>query len=68
MRAAGSRLPQARLNETLVKRIREEYEAAQAEIKRLKPKASVVALAKEYGVTRQTITRAINGENWGHVR
>ena len=68
MRAKGFQLPQAKLNEKLVAQMRHDYFDAKAQIEALKPKASIKALAEQYGVDRTTIRRALDGSNWGHVR
>lgn len=64
----GIELPQSKLNEKLVKKIREEYAQAQAEIKRLRSQYSSKALAKEYGVHVRTMDKVLTYETWSHVK
>ena len=48
----------ARLTETIVAEIHARYEAGESQY----------ALAREFGVTQQTISKSILGETWRHVR
>lgn len=64
----GMDLPQSKLNEQLVKRIREEYAMGQEEIARLRARYSRKALAKEYGVHIKTIEKVLTYETWSHVQ
>ena len=64
----GSDLPQAKLNDALVRRIREEHARAQDEIRAIKARYSPKALAREYGVTMRTIEAVISYQTWRHVR
>ena len=63
----GFELPQSKLNESLVKRIREEYEVARKERERLQREYSAKGLAKKYGVHIRTMEKMLSGETWGHV-
>lgn len=63
----GSDLPQSKLNETLVRKIREDYETARAEIKRLQTEYSSKGLAKRYGVHHRTMDKVLSGETWSHI-
>ena len=66
--ARGSELPQAKLNETLVRRIRAEH-AAKEELKRvLDREFSAAAFAKRYQVSVPTITKVLCYDTWRHVR
>jgi HNH endonuclease len=56
--ARGRRLPQAKLTETDVAAIREEYRALSV---------TQQDLAERYGVHQVTISRAITGKDWKHV-
>lgn len=64
----GSALPQARLNETLVRRIRAEFAAKEAEKKRLDALYSAEAQAARYGVSVNTIHKVNTYATWRHVR
>lgn len=55
--ARGTRAPGAKLNDELVKEIRERYFAGEGSN----------SLGREYGVDRHTIHCAAIGRNWGHV-
>jgi hypothetical protein len=63
----GSELPQSKLNETLVKKIREDYEFARNEIARLQRHYSAKGLAEYYGVHVRTMEKMLSGESWSHV-
>lgn len=64
----GTQLPQAKLNETLVRRIRAEFAAKEAEKKRLDALYSAEAQAKRYGVTASTIDKVNTYATWRHVK
>ncbi len=64
----GEALPQSKLNATLVKRIRTEHAAKEAEKRRLDALYSAAAFAKRYGVSVPTITKVLTYETWRHVR
>ena len=66
--ARGERLPQSKLTAETVRQMRQDYAEAQQRIHDLKRKASIKALAAEYGVDRKTIRLALSGETWAHVR
>ena len=68
MRARGSQLPQARLDEQAVRQMRADYAEAQQRIHDLRKRYSVKALAAEHGVGTDTIKKALSGATWGHVR
>ena len=63
----GMDLPQSKLNEKLVKKIRQDYREAREEIKRLQTKYSSKGLAKEYGVHVRTMDKVLTYETWRHV-
>lgn len=63
----GSELPQSKLNETLVARIRQQHAAKEAEKRRLDAEYSAHALAKQYGVHYRTIEKILSYETWRHV-
>ena len=63
----GFDLPQSKLNEALVKRIRKDYEGARKERERLEREYSAKGLAKKYGVHIRTMEKMLSGETWGHV-
>lgn len=65
--ARGAELPQAKLNETLVRRIRAEH-AAKEEIKRtLDKEFSAEAFARRYGVSVNTVTKVLSYATWRWV-
>ena len=64
----GAELPQAKLNDSIVRRIRAEHAQAQADIKQIKARYSPSALAREYGVTMRTIEAVLAYQTWRHVR
>ena len=64
----GTELPQAKLNDTLVRRIRAEHAQAQSDIRAIKALYSPQALAVEYGVTMRAIEAVISYQTWRHVR
>lgn len=64
----GSELPQSRLNETLVRLIREQHSAKEEEKRKLDEKFSVAAFAKRYQVHPHTIEKALSYATWKHVK
>ena len=64
----GSALPQAKLSEAIVRRVRKEYAARQQEIIEMRQEFSIAAFADHYGVSVNAMDRAIRGETWKHVR
>lgn len=63
----GTSLPQAKLNEKLVARIRAEYSASRDIIQYLTQGYSAKSLAKKYGVHERTMENVLRGETWSHV-
>lgn len=63
----GSALSQAKLNETLVKRIREEHQEKQRKVKELHEAHGAKALAKRYGVSERAIDKVLCYQTWRHV-
>lgn len=64
----GSDLPQSKLNDTLVRRIRSEHAAKEQAKRDLDSQYSAAAFAKRYGVSENTITKVMGYETWRHVR
>lgn len=64
----GDDLPQSKLNETLVRRIRAEHAKKEADKAVLDEKYSAAAFAKRYGVSVNTITKVLGYATWRHVR
>lgn len=64
----GSALPQARLNETLVARLRAEFEIKERIKKMLDAEFGAAAQAKKYGVSVNTIHKVITYATWRHVK
>jgi hypothetical protein len=62
----GSQLPQSKLNEKLIKKIRKTV-AERERIRVVLRNMTNAALAKQYGVHVRTIDRVTAGENWGYV-
>ncbi len=56
-RLIGEQHPAAKLTEENVREIKRRYSCGE----------SMVVIAKDMSVSRETIRRAINGENWGHL-
>ena len=63
----GSQLPQSKLNEAAVRRIRKEYREMQQQIRQLQQEFSVAAYADHYGVSVSNMDKVIRGETWKHV-
>ena len=64
----GSDLPQSRLNETLVGRLRAEHEIKERMKRMLDAEFGAAAQAKKYGVSVNTIHKAITFATWRHVK
>lgn len=62
----GSELPQAKLNEKLIKKIRATVAKREA-LKVVLRGMTNTAIAKQYGVHVRTIDRVTANENWIHV-
>jgi hypothetical protein len=63
----GTALPWAKLNETLVREIRNEHAAKEKAKRELDEKHSAQALANKYGVHVNTITKVLTYATWRHV-
>ncbi len=63
----GDQLPHSKLNEKLVKRIREEREEAIKQRDQLNKKIHARELAKEYNVHIRTIEKVLAGYSWTHI-
>lgn len=63
----GTELPHSKLNETIVRRIREQHTEKERLKRELDAKYSAKAFAKEYHVSQPTIEKALSRETWGHV-
>jgi hypothetical protein len=64
----GFDLPQAKLNDELVRRIRAEHAAKEQQKRELDAKHSARALAERYRVSVNTITKVLTYATWKHVR
>lgn len=64
----GSDLPQSKLNDALVRRIRTEHAAKEQAKRDLDSQYSAAAFAKRYGVSETTIAKMLSYETWRHVR
>ena len=64
----GSALPQSKLNETLVARLRAEFEIKERMKKMLDAEFGAAAQARKYGVSVNTIHKAITYATWRHVK
>ena len=60
--------PKDKLNAVLVRRIRQEHAAKEAEKRKLDALYSHAALATRYGVHVNTISKVIGYATWRHVR
>ncbi len=65
--AIGSQLPQSKLSEPIVARVRKEYREVQRQIRELEQEFSVKAYAEHYGVAEDTMSKAIRGVTWRDV-
>jgi hypothetical protein len=63
----GDQLPQSKLNEKLVRKIRQEREEAMIQREKLNKKIHAVELAKEYNVHVRTIEKVLAGYSWTHI-
>lgn len=63
----GSDLPWAKLNDTLVRRIRKEHAVKEQAKRDLDAQFSAEAFAKRYGVHTNTITKVLTYATWRHV-
>ena len=66
--ARGEALPQSKLTDEQVRKIRQEHADKQAEIERLNAAYDARALAKKYGVSKATITKVLTYQTWRHVK
>lgn len=64
----GSDLPQSKLNEKLVARIRAEHREKEKAKRELDERYSAAAFAARYGVSVNTITKVLTYATWRHVR
>ncbi len=63
----GSELEWSKLNEKLVKKIRERHAMKMEQIDRLNREHSAVAMAKEFQVSVGAIEKALSRQTWKHV-
>lgn len=63
----GSQLPHAKLNDTLVRRIREEHAKKERLKKLLDAEHSAAAMARRYGVGKTTVEKVLSYQTWRHV-
>lgn len=63
----GSQLPQSKLNEKLVKMIREGHARKEAEKRRLDAEWGAAAIAKRFGVGKTTVEKVLTYATWRHV-
>ena len=64
----GSSLPQAKLDESKVAKIRRDHCRARKLRTSLEKKYSAEGLAKQYGVHPRTIEKILSWETWVHVK
>ena len=64
----GIALPQAKLNDKLVERIRAEHTVKESMKRHLDAEFGAAAQAKRYGVSVNTIHKAITYATWRHVK
>lgn len=64
----GNDLPQSKLNDELVRRIRRQHARKEALKKKLDKAFSAAAFAKRYRVGKTTIDKVLSFETWRHVR
>lgn len=63
----GTALPQSKLNDELVRRIRRQHGRKEALKRKLDARYGAAALAKRFGVSEPTITKVLTYETWRHV-
>lgn len=63
----GLELPQSKLNETIVKRCREEHAEKERQKRELDAKHGAAALAKRYGVSESAMEKVLSYQSWRHV-
>ncbi|OVE45610.1 hypothetical protein [Chromobacterium violaceum] len=66
--ARGEELPQSKLTDADVAKIRRLHDRKQRLVAKLNKRCSVEALAQMFGVHRRTIEKALSQESWAHVR
>lgn len=63
----GNDLPQSKLNEKLVKIIREEHAKKERLKRQLDAEHSAKSIAKRYGVAVTTVNKVLSYQTWRHV-
>nr|AKH46277.1 hypothetical protein [uncultured marine virus] len=63
----GDQISHAKLNEKLVRKIRQEREEAMIQREKLNKKIHAKELAKEYNVHIRTIEAVLGGYSWTHI-
>lgn len=63
----GIELPQSKLNETLVKKIRYEHAEKERAKRELDERYSAAAFAKRYGVSVSAMEKVLSFQSWRHV-
>lgn len=63
----GLELPWSKLNDTLVKRCREEHAMKERMKRELDEKYSAAALAAKYGVSVSAMEKVLSYQSWRHV-
>lgn len=66
--ATGSALPQSKLNDALVRRIRAEHAEKLRKVAQMQRECSAQGMARRYGVHPRTIEKLLAYETWRHVR
>lgn len=64
----GTELPQAKLDEETVARIRRQHARKKRLVAMLNSKYSAAGIAASLGVHPRTIEKVLRGESWFHVR
>jgi glutamate 5-kinase len=63
----GSDLPQSKLDEKEVIKIRRQYAKAQLAIARIQSRWTAKGIARTYGLHHRTIEKILSGATWTHV-
>ena len=64
----GSALPQSKLNEQTVAKIRRDYARARKLRAKLETEYSAAGFAKKYGIHTRTVEKILSWQTWIHVK
>ena len=63
----GSALPQSKLTEEEVRKIRRQYAKAKLLVARIQSRWTAKGIARAYGLHHRTVEKILSGETWTHV-